>query len=92
MTGLERNADEVIEPDEVRTPLPSLYMSEERCIGSLINHISIALQTGHVEGWQWRPDLIWFDNLSSVRSANYYVQQLYGENKGDVYKRQPVWR
>ena len=36
----------------------------------------------HVEGWQWRPDLIWFDNLSSVRSANYYVQQLYGENKG----------
>ncbi len=33
-------------------------------------------------GWQWRPDLIWFDNLSSVRSANYYVQQLYGENKG----------
>ena len=36
----------------------------------------------HVEGWQWRPDLIWFDNLTSVRSANYYVQQLYGENKG----------
>ena len=36
----------------------------------------------HVEGWQWRPDLIWFDNLTSVRSANYYVQQLYGQNKG----------
>ena len=38
---------EVIEPDEVRTPLPSLYVSEERCVGSLINHISITLQTGH---------------------------------------------
>ena len=38
---------EVIEPDEVRTPLPSLYMSEERCIGSLINHIGITLQTRH---------------------------------------------
>ena len=36
----------------------------------------------HVDGWQWRPDLIWFDNLTSVRSANYYVQQLYGLNKG----------
>jgi alpha-L-arabinofuranosidase len=36
----------------------------------------------HVDGWQWRPDLIWFDNLSSVRSVNYYVQQLYGMNKG----------
>ena len=36
----------------------------------------------HIDGWQWRPDLIWFDNLSSVRSANWYVQMLYGTNKG----------
>ena len=36
----------------------------------------------HVEGWQWRPDLIWFDNLSVVRTPNYYVQQLYALNKG----------
>jgi alpha-N-arabinofuranosidase len=35
-----------------------------------------------MDGWQWRPDLIWFDNLSSVRTVNYYVQQLYGMNKG----------
>lgn len=36
----------------------------------------------HVEGWQWRPDLIWFDNLESVRSVNWYVQMLYGTNRG----------
>ena len=36
----------------------------------------------HVEGWQWRPDMIWFDNLHSVRTASYYVQQLYAHNKG----------
>ena len=36
----------------------------------------------HVEGWQWRPDLIWFDNLNSVRTPNWYVQMLYGTNKG----------
>lgn len=36
----------------------------------------------HVEGWQWRPDLIWFDNLETVRSANWYVQMLYSTNKG----------
>ena len=36
----------------------------------------------HVQGWQWRPDLIWFDNMNSVRSINYYVQQLYGHNAG----------
>jgi len=36
----------------------------------------------HVDAWQWRPDLIWFDNLNSVRSVNYYVQQLYGTYAG----------
>ena len=36
----------------------------------------------HVDGWQWRPDLIWFDNMKSVRSINYYVQQLYGHYPG----------
>lgn len=36
----------------------------------------------HVEGWQWRPDLIWFDNIRLSRSCSYYVQQLYSLNKG----------
>ena len=36
----------------------------------------------HVEGWQWRPDAIWFDNLRSFKSVSYYVQQLYAMNKG----------
>lgn len=36
----------------------------------------------HVEGWQWRPDLIWFDSLRSVRTCSYYVQQLFSLNKG----------
>ena len=57
MTGLERNADVVLQA-------------------------TYAPLFAHVEGWQWRPDLIWFDNLSSVRSANWYVQMLYGTNKG----------
>lgn len=36
----------------------------------------------HYEGWQWRPDLIWFDNFDVVRTASYYVQQLYATNSG----------
>ncbi len=36
----------------------------------------------HVEGWQWRPDLIWYDNLRSFRSVSYYVQQMFATNKG----------
>jgi alpha-L-arabinofuranosidase len=36
----------------------------------------------HVEGWQWRPDMIWFDNLNSFKTVSYYVQQLYAAHKG----------
>ena len=36
----------------------------------------------HVDGWQWTPDLIWFDNLKSYGTANYYVQKLFSNNKG----------
>ncbi|MBR2235391.1 MAG: carbohydrate binding domain-containing protein [Prevotella sp.] len=36
----------------------------------------------HVEGWQWRPDAIWFDNLRSFKSVSYYVQQMFAMNKG----------
>jgi alpha-L-arabinofuranosidase len=36
----------------------------------------------HVEGWQWRPDLIWYDNLSSFRTVSWHVQELYGRFRG----------
>ncbi len=36
----------------------------------------------HVDGWQWKPDMIWYDNMRLVKSANYYVQQLYGNYHG----------
>jgi alpha-N-arabinofuranosidase len=37
---------------------------------------------GHEQAWQWRPDLIWFDNLNVYGSANYYVQKLFSLNPG----------
>jgi alpha-N-arabinofuranosidase len=36
----------------------------------------------HVDGWQWTPDLIWFDNQKSYGTPNYYIQQLFSLNKG----------
>jgi alpha-L-arabinofuranosidase len=36
----------------------------------------------HVDAWQWKPDLIWFDNLKSFGTANYYVQKLFSNNRG----------
>jgi alpha-L-arabinofuranosidase len=35
-----------------------------------------------VDAWQWKPDMIWFDNLNVVRTPNYYVQQMYAQNSG----------
>ncbi len=37
----------------------------------------------HVDNWQWKPDLIWFDNVQMVKTPNYYVQALFAQNKGD---------
>ncbi len=48
----------------------------------VVHQATYAPLFAHVEGWQWRPDLIWFDNLRSVRSVNWYVQMLYATNKG----------
>jgi len=49
----------------------------------------------HVDAWQWRPDLIWFDNMTHVKTPNYYVQQMYGHNPGTnvvpfKYNNEPV--
>jgi alpha-N-arabinofuranosidase len=36
----------------------------------------------HVDAWQWTPDMIWFDNLKSYGTPNYYVQKMYSTNPG----------
>lgn len=48
----------------------------------VVNMASYAPLFAHVDGWQWTPDLIWFDNLHSYGTPDYYVQQLYSLNKG----------
>jgi alpha-N-arabinofuranosidase len=37
----------------------------------------------HKDAWQWKPDLIWFDNRSLVLTPNYYVQQMYSTYAGN---------
>ncbi|MGH9902980.1 MAG: alpha-L-arabinofuranosidase C-terminal domain-containing protein, partial [Pyrinomonadaceae bacterium] len=37
---------------------------------------------GHVDAWQWTPNLIWFDNLRAYGTPNYYVQKLFAVNRG----------
>ena len=43
---------------------------------------SYAPLLGHVDAWQWTPNMIWFDNLRSYGTPNYYVQKLFSTNRG----------
>ena len=36
----------------------------------------------HVDGWQGRPDQIWYDQTQMFKTVSYYVQQMYATNAG----------
>jgi alpha-N-arabinofuranosidase len=48
----------------------------------VVEMASYAPLFGHVDAWQWTPNMIWFDNLRSYGTPNYYVQKLFSVNKG----------
>ena len=48
----------------------------------VVTMASYAPLFGHVDAWQWTPNLIWFDNLRSYGTPNYYVQKMYATNRG----------
>ena len=48
----------------------------------VVNLTSYAPLMAHVDAFQWAPDMIWFNNLVSYGTANYWVQKLYGTNSG----------
>lgn len=48
----------------------------------VVRMTSYAPLMAHTEAWQWKTDLIWFDNLSSYGTPSYYVQKLYAEYSG----------
>ena len=62
--------------------MEAAFMTNIERNADIVHMATYAPLFAHVEGWQWRPDLIWYDNLRSVRTCSYYVQQLYSHNKG----------
>jgi alpha-N-arabinofuranosidase len=48
----------------------------------IVNMVSYAPLFAHVDGWQWTPDLIWFNNLTSYGTTNYFVQKMFSTNRG----------
>lgn len=43
---------------------------------------SYAPMLANADAWQWTPDLIWFNNMETYGTPNYYVQKLYATNRG----------
>lgn len=62
--------------------LESAFMTGLERNADVVHMATYAPLFAHMEGWQWRPDMIWYDNLESFPTCSYYVQQLYGTNKG----------
>ncbi len=62
--------------------LEAAFMTGLERNADVVHMATYAPLFAHIEGWQWRPDMIWFDNSASFPTASYYVQQLYSHNKG----------
>lgn len=62
--------------------LEAAFMTGFERNADVVSMATYAPLFAHVKGWQWRPDMIWYDNQRSVRTCSYYVQQLYSHYKG----------
>ena len=62
--------------------LEAAFMTTLERNADVVHMSSYAPLFAHIEGWQWRPDLIWFDNLRSFRSCSWHVQKLYTQYSG----------
>lgn len=62
--------------------LEAAFMTGLERNADVVHMATYAPLFAHVDAWQWRPDMIWFDNLRSMPTASYYVQQLFATNKG----------
>jgi alpha-L-arabinofuranosidase len=60
------------------------YMTGLERNADVVRMASYAPLFAHIDGWQWTPNLIWTDNLRVYGTPNYYVQQLFSLNRGDV--------
>ena len=60
------------------------YMTGLERNADVVRMASYAPLFANTEAWQWTPDLIWANSLQVYATPNYYVQQLFSRNRGDV--------
>lgn len=62
-----------------------LYLTDVERNADVVTMTSYAPLLSKKGRTQWRPDLIYFDNETITLSPDYYVQQMYGVNSGNLY-------
>jgi alpha-L-arabinofuranosidase len=60
------------------------YMTGLERNADVVRMASYAPLFANTEAWQWTPDMIWVNSLQVYETPNYYVQQLFSRNRGDV--------
>ena len=61
------------------------YMTSLERNGDIVKMASYAPLLAKKGFTQWNPDMIYFDNSRIYPTANYYVNQLFSANQGDIY-------
>ncbi|MBM6993146.1 MAG: alpha-N-arabinofuranosidase [Prevotella sp.] len=61
------------------------YLTQLERNGDVVSLASYAPLLARIGNTQWNPDLIYFDKTQVYPTINYYVQQLFGQNDGDIY-------
>jgi alpha-L-arabinofuranosidase len=62
--------------------LEAAFMTGLERNADIVHMATYAPLFAHVDGWQWRPDMIWYNNTKSFKTVSYYVQQLFSTYKG----------
>jgi alpha-L-arabinofuranosidase len=61
------------------------FMTSLERNGDIVKMASYAPLLANLNHTSWNPNLIYFNNKTMVQTVNYYVQQLFSTNQGDIY-------
>jgi alpha-L-arabinofuranosidase len=63
----------------------AVYMTSLERNGDVVNMASYAPLLARIGHTSWNPNLIYFTGTEVTLTPNYYVQQLFSNNRGDIY-------
>jgi alpha-L-arabinofuranosidase len=73
-------------PTNIETALAeALYLTAVERNGDVVSMASYAPLLAKEGRTQWNPDLIYFNNSEVKPTVDYFTQQLFGQNSGDIY-------